>query len=363
MDTAVQDFLEAIPSPTRRRDAFALVELMGRATGEEPHLAGTIVGFGTYHYRYASGREGDAVAAGFAPRKAATTIYLLDGVAAHAELLERLGPHTTGVGCLYVKDLEAVDRSVLEEVVRRSYAALTAGTFTNRAADRGRSGHESRSTGRRTVPSVAVMTHIDSITLEVADASAAADFYKSAFGLDPELVRLRESDAPASGFRGFTLSLIVTQPANADALIAAALEHGATSVRPAAKSLWGYGGAVQAPDGTLWNIATQSKKNTAPAAAEFTEMVLLLGVDDIGASKRFYTDRGFEVSKSFGRMYAEFASPEGAIKFGLNRRRALAKSVGVAPDGSGAHRIAVASAAGAFTDPDGFVWEASGGTR
>ena len=96
---------------------------------------GTIVGFGDYHYTYASGREGDAPAAGFAARKAATTVYVLDGVAAHAELLERLGPHTTGVGCIYMKDLTVVDLDVLEAIISRSYAALTAGTFTTRARD------------------------------------------------------------------------------------------------------------------------------------------------------------------------------------------------------------------------------------
>lgn len=108
---------------------------MGRATGEQPRLWGTIVGFGQYHYRYASGREGDAAAAGFAARKAATTVYVLDGVDAHRDLLERLGPHTTGVGCIYIKDLETIDLEVLEEIVRRSYQRLTAGVWPSRAAD------------------------------------------------------------------------------------------------------------------------------------------------------------------------------------------------------------------------------------
>ena len=96
-----------------------------------------IVGFGAYHYKYASGREGDAPAAGFAARKAATTVYILDGVDAHAELLDRLGPHTTGVGCVYVKRLDDVDVDALESLVARSYAALTEGTFTNRAREGG----------------------------------------------------------------------------------------------------------------------------------------------------------------------------------------------------------------------------------
>jgi hypothetical protein len=83
------------------------------------------IGFGQYHYRYASGREGDAAAVGFAPRKPATTIYLLDGVGAHTESLSRLGPHTTGVGCLYVKDLAQVDLGVLEGIVDESYQKLS----------------------------------------------------------------------------------------------------------------------------------------------------------------------------------------------------------------------------------------------
>ena len=129
----VQAYLDSVASRKRRRDAHALVELMERVTGEQPRLWGTVVGFGQYHYRYASGREGDAPAAGFAARKAASTVYVLDGVGAYGELLERLGPHSTGVGCIYIKDLGAVDLDVLEAIVARSYATLTAGTFPRRA--------------------------------------------------------------------------------------------------------------------------------------------------------------------------------------------------------------------------------------
>jgi len=139
MDAEVAAHLEAVASPKRRRDAMTLVELLGRVTGEEPRMWGSVVGFGQYHYRYASGREGDAAAAGFAARKAATTIYVLDGIGAHADLLESLGPHTTAVGCIYLKDLGDVDLGVLEAIVARSYAALTASTFSSRARDSGRS--------------------------------------------------------------------------------------------------------------------------------------------------------------------------------------------------------------------------------
>lgn len=137
MDEAVQAHLEAVASPKRRRDAATLVALMQRVTGEEPHLWATVVGFGQYHYRYASGREGDAPAAGFAPRKAASTVYVPDGVGAHGDLLEKLGPHSTGVGCIYIKDLQEVDLGVLAAIVTRSYATVTSGTYANRARDSG----------------------------------------------------------------------------------------------------------------------------------------------------------------------------------------------------------------------------------
>ena len=137
-DADVEAFLAAVEHPVRRRDAERLVALLARVTGEPPRLWGpSIVGFGAYHYRYASGREGDAAAAGFSPRKGATTLYLADGTDAHAELLAALGPHTTGVSCVYVKDLDDVDLGVLEEVVRRSYAAVTTEGFAVHQDSRG----------------------------------------------------------------------------------------------------------------------------------------------------------------------------------------------------------------------------------
>src|SRR3546814_8834253 len=112
----VQSFVERVEPARRRRDAQTLLELFARVTGEPPTLWGSIIGFGSYHYRYDSGREGDTAAASFAPRKAATTIYLVDGVGAHAAELEKLGPHTTGVGCLYLKDASTVDLDVLADI-------------------------------------------------------------------------------------------------------------------------------------------------------------------------------------------------------------------------------------------------------
>jgi hypothetical protein len=200
------------------------------------------------------------------------------------------------------------------------------------------------------------MTSIDTITLEVADTAAAERFYANAFGLGDRL-RLRASQEPTTGFRGFTLSLIVSQPADVDALVGAALDGGATELKPVSKSFWGHGGVVRAPDGTIWKIATSAKKNTGPATRHVDDFVLLLGVGDVAVSKRFYVDRGLTVAKSRGRMYVEFESGSSAVKVALYRRRALAKDAGVPPEGSGSHRIAVGGDARPFTDPDGFAWE------
>lgn len=202
------------------------------------------------------------------------------------------------------------------------------------------------------------MNSIESITLDVADPTAADRFYTTAFGLDTQL-RLRASQEPTTGFRGYTLSLTVSQPATVNGLIDAALEAGATTLKPVAKSLWGYGGVVQAPDGAIWKIATSAKKDTGPATRQIDDIVLLLGVEDVAASKRFYLDRGLTVAKSFGRMYVEFEAGSSPVKLALYRRRALAKDAGVAPDGTGSHRLAITGAAGPFTDPDGFAWEAA----
>ncbi|MPZ54840.1 MAG: glyoxalase [Acidimicrobiia bacterium] len=201
------------------------------------------------------------------------------------------------------------------------------------------------------------MTNISYATLEVADTTAADLFYNTAFGLG-DRVRLRASEPPTTGFRGFTLSLIVSQPANVDAFVDAALDAGATSLKPAAKSLWGYGGVVQAPDGTIWTVASSSKKDTGPATRDIDSFVLQLGVADVATSKQFYVDHGFEVTKSYGKRYAELGPTSSPIKLALNKHGALAKAAGVPADGTGSHRLTIGSDAGPFTDPDGFVWEA-----
>ncbi|HWT33028.1 MAG TPA: glyoxalase [Microbacterium sp.] len=201
------------------------------------------------------------------------------------------------------------------------------------------------------------MGAIGFVTIEVVDAAAAEDFYRAAFGLD-DRVRVRESGEPSTGFRGFTMSLVVAQPATVDGFIEAAVGAGATVLKPAAKSLWGYGGGVQAPDGTIWTIASSSKKDAGPVTRDVDAVVLQLGVADVAASRRFYADRGLTVAKSYGSRYVEFDT--GTIKVTLNKRAALAKTAGVAPDGTGSHRILIGGDAGAFTDPDGFVWQAAG---
>jgi hypothetical protein len=133
---------------------------------------------------------------------------------------------------------------------------------------------------------------------------------------------------------------------------------GATVLKPATKSFWGYGGSLQAPDGTIWKISTSNKKNTGPAVREIDQLVLLLGVADVAVTKRFYVERGLAVAKSFGRKYVEFATGDSPVKLALYGRKAAAKDAGVPAEGGGSHRVAVGSDAGSFSDPDGFAWEA-----
>jgi uncharacterized glyoxalase superfamily protein PhnB len=197
-------------------------------------------------------------------------------------------------------------------------------------------------------------TTIQSIGLEVDDVVAARRFY-SELGL-PDQLHIRQGSGRSSGFRGFTLSLLGSQPSAVDRVVAAAVDSGATAIKPVAKSFWGYGGVFRAPDGTIWKVATSNKKDTDPAGGRIDELVILLGVSDMLASKDFYVRHGMVVAKSFGRKYVEFTSDAGSVKMGLYGRRALAKDAGVAPDGDGSHRLVITSAAGPFTDPDGFVW-------
>jgi len=121
-DASVEGFLAAVPGEQRREDAGRLQAMMQEITGEPPAMWGTsIIGFGTYHYRYASGREGDAPLAGFSPRRQHLAIYLVGGFEnRYRAVLARLGPHKTGKGCLYLKRLGDVDDGALRELIGRS---------------------------------------------------------------------------------------------------------------------------------------------------------------------------------------------------------------------------------------------------
>jgi hypothetical protein len=126
-ELSVAAFIDAITDPTKRADAKALVNLMQHVAGEKPKMWGpSIIGFGSYHYRYDSGREGDMPLIGFSPRKTATVLYNMIGSSDSKALLAKLGKHTTGKGCLYIKKLSDVDQQVLEAIVVKSLAALRA---------------------------------------------------------------------------------------------------------------------------------------------------------------------------------------------------------------------------------------------
>jgi predicted enzyme related to lactoylglutathione lyase len=200
-------------------------------------------------------------------------------------------------------------------------------------------------------------TTITSLTLEVSDPDASQRFYETAFGVGSQ-IRARTADAPATGFRGFTISLVVGQPSTVDSLFETALAGGAKAVKPAEKGMWGYGAVVQDADDVIWKLATSHKKDKGPASRTIDDVVLLIGAADLGASKRFYVERGLSVKRSFPGRYAEFDAPAGAVKLALYPGRAgLAKDAGVSPDGDGPHGIAVNSTVGQFSDPDGFTWE------
>jgi hypothetical protein len=124
---SVAAFIDALTDQTRRSDAKKFVQLMQSASGEKPAMWGpSIIGFGSYHYTYASGREGDMPLIGFSPRKAATVLYGITGSSDSGALLAKLGKHTTGTGCLYIKNLADVNQKVLEALMVKSVAAKRA---------------------------------------------------------------------------------------------------------------------------------------------------------------------------------------------------------------------------------------------
>lgn len=126
-EVSVDAFIAAVADPNQRADAEMICALMKRLSGEPATMWGpTIIGFGRYHYRYDSGREGEMCRIGFSPRKGQSVLYLIDGFEGHAELMARLGKHKTGKSCLYVKRLSDIDETVLEEICVRSLQYMAA---------------------------------------------------------------------------------------------------------------------------------------------------------------------------------------------------------------------------------------------
>ena len=120
-DANVEEFLNSVENETRRNDGLTILQIMKDITGEEPKMWGSsIVGFGTYHYVYASGREGDWPIVGFSPRKQSMTLYIMPGFDRYADLMSRLGKHKTGKSCLYINRLTDVDEEVLVELITES---------------------------------------------------------------------------------------------------------------------------------------------------------------------------------------------------------------------------------------------------
>jgi len=124
-DQSVEKFLNSIADKSAREDCFTIAQMMKQATKAEPKMWGaSIVGFGTYHYKYASGREGDWPVTGFSPRKQNLTLYIMPGFIRHAELMQKLGKCKTGKSCLYIKKLADVDMAVLRQLVKESVAHM-----------------------------------------------------------------------------------------------------------------------------------------------------------------------------------------------------------------------------------------------
>jgi hypothetical protein len=126
-DGSISGFLAALPDARQRADAEAICAMMARVSGQAPKLWGrSIVGFGSYHYKYESGHQGDMARIGFSPRKANTVVYIVDGFAQYGAILARLGKFKSGKSCLYIKHLSDIDTTVLEDLVIHSYAAMQA---------------------------------------------------------------------------------------------------------------------------------------------------------------------------------------------------------------------------------------------
>lgn len=124
-DASVEAFLKSVKEPARREDCYAVAKMMAEATGSPARMWGkSMVGFGSYHYVYESGREGDWFIAGFSPRKNDLTLYIMSGFAGHDELMAKLGKYKTGKSCLYIKRLDDVDLKVLKRLIKASVAHM-----------------------------------------------------------------------------------------------------------------------------------------------------------------------------------------------------------------------------------------------
>ncbi len=118
---SVEDFIESVENKRRREDGFTLLQVMKEITGEEPEMWGpSIIGFGDYHYKYESGREGDIFLAGFSPRKQSLSLYIMDGFKEYDSLLGALGKHRKGASCLYINKLADVDMNILRKLIEKS---------------------------------------------------------------------------------------------------------------------------------------------------------------------------------------------------------------------------------------------------
>lgn len=127
-DADVNDFLNKIDDEKKRADAFEILGIFKEVTGAEPKMwGGSIIGFGDYHYKYESGREGDWFEAGFSPRKQNFSIYILSGLACRGEYLSKLGKYKTGKSCLYIKKLDDIDKNVLREIIENSVKSIRSG--------------------------------------------------------------------------------------------------------------------------------------------------------------------------------------------------------------------------------------------
>ncbi|MCE2406071.1 MAG: DUF1801 domain-containing protein [Pseudomonadales bacterium] len=131
-DTSVEQFINSVDNETKRKDSLEILDMMSAITGSPPVLWGSsLVGFGRYHYKYASGREGDFFLTGFSPRKQALTIYIMPGFSEYETILGNLGKYKTGKSCLYVKKLDEIDRDLLRELITKSVAYMRANYETH----------------------------------------------------------------------------------------------------------------------------------------------------------------------------------------------------------------------------------------